>query len=66
VYDPAANGGNGEVRASLGQESATLALKPGQKAQGATLDRFGLFTSTAGGQMVKIYLDDLKYTAEKP
>ena len=41
----------------------TLSLKPGQKAEGASFDRFGLFTSTAGGQMVKIYLDDLTYTA---
>ncbi|HLQ44637.1 MAG TPA: hypothetical protein VK137_07915 [Planctomycetaceae bacterium] len=41
----------------------TLALKPGQRTQGANLDRFGLFTSTAGGQMVKIYFDDLTYTA---
>ncbi len=62
VYDPAANGGKGEMRVTLGKESVTLALKPGQKAEGANLDRFGLFTSTAGGQMVKIYLDDLKYT----
>ena len=63
IYDPAANGGHGEMRVTLGTESVTLALKPGQKAQGATLDRFGLFTSTAGGQMVKIFLDDLTYTA---
>ncbi|MFA6564232.1 MAG: hypothetical protein WCV00_20185 [Verrucomicrobiia bacterium] len=63
IYNPAANGGNGEMRVTLGRESVTLALKPGQKAQGASLDRFGLFTSTAGGQMVKIYLDDLEYTA---
>ncbi len=62
LYDPMANGGIGEMRATLGGETATLALKPGQKAEGATLDRFGLFTSTAGGQMVKIYLDDLQYT----
>ena len=66
VYDPAANGGHGELRVTLGQESVTLALKPGQKAQGASLDRFGLFTSTTGGQMVKIFLDDLQYTAGKP
>ena len=64
VYDPAANDGNGAIRVTLGKESVTLALKPGQKAQGARLDRFGLFTSTAGGQMVKIYLDDLTYTSE--
>ena len=62
VYDPAGNSGNGEMRVTLGAESVTLALKPGQKRQGATLDRFGLFTSQAGGQMVKIYLDDLQYS----
>ena len=66
IYDPAANGGNGEMRVTLGTQSVTLALKPGQKAQGASLDRFGLFTSQAGGQMVKIYLDDLNYTVGKP
>lgn len=65
IYDPAANGGNGGMRVTLGKESVTLALKPGQKTQGANLDRFGLFTSTAGGQMVKIYFDDLKYTASR-
>jgi hypothetical protein len=63
VYDPDANDGQGEVRVTLGKESVTLALKPGRKARGAKLDRFGLFTSTTGGQMVKIYLDDLTYTA---
>lgn len=66
IYDPAANSGNGEVRVTLGQESVTLALKPGHKTQGASLDRFGLFTSTSGGQMVRIYLDDLTYTTGKP
>ncbi len=62
VYDPAANDGNGEMRVTLGAETVTLALKPGQKNQGASLDRFGLFNSTTGGQMVKIHRDDLKYT----
>ncbi|MEQ1853468.1 MAG: hypothetical protein ABMA01_17965, partial [Chthoniobacteraceae bacterium] len=66
IYDPAANGGNGEIRATLGGESVTLPLKPGQKAQGASLDRFGIFTSTVGGQMVKIYLDDLQYSSSGP
>jgi hypothetical protein len=63
IYDPDASGGNGEMRVTLGSDTATLALKPGQKSQGAHLDRFGLFTSTEGGQMVKIFLDDLSYTA---
>ena len=65
IYDPGANGGNAEMRVTLGTKSVTLALKPGQKAQGASMDRFGLFTSTAGGQRVKIYLDDLQYSAGK-
>ena len=63
VYDPMANDGKGELRVTLGKESVTLALKDGVKAQGGRFDRFGLFTSTAGGQLVRIYLDDLKYTA---
>jgi hypothetical protein len=66
TYDPTAGGGNGALCASLGSESVTLALKPGQKAQGARLDRFGLLTATAGGQMVRIYVDDLTYTAFPP
>jgi hypothetical protein len=48
---------------TLGQESVTHVTKKGIKAEGARFDRFGLFTSTIGGQVVKIYLDDLKYTS---
>jgi hypothetical protein len=66
VYDPAANNGLGEMKVTLGSESATLELKRGQKEQGANLDRFGLFTTNIGGQMVKIYFDELRYTAGKP
>lgn len=44
---------------TLGTESVTLALMPGQKAKDPIFDRFGLFTSTAGGQMVKIYVDEI-------
>ncbi|GEP42879.1 hypothetical protein BGE01nite_21700 [Brevifollis gellanilyticus] len=65
VYDPAANHGMGEIHVTLGSATATLQLKPGQKQQGATLDRFGLFTSQAGGQMVKIFLDDVSYTTAR-
>lgn len=63
LYDPAANEGSGEIKLTLGGESVVLPLKPGRKADGATFDRFGLFTSQAGGQLVRIYLDDLTYTA---
>jgi hypothetical protein len=37
-------------------------LKKGLKAEGASFDRFGLFTPAIGGQIVRIYLDDLTYT----
>jgi hypothetical protein len=65
VYDPAGNGGKGTVTATLGTESVTLPLKGGDKAKGAVLDRFGLFTGHRGGSFVRIYFDDLKYTAAR-
>jgi len=63
VYDPDASDGQGALHAALGNESVTLPLKPGDKAQGATLDRFGLFTTHIGGSFVRIYFDDLTYTS---
>jgi hypothetical protein len=66
VYDPAANSGRGAIRIGLGEESVTLVLKQGHKAEGSQFDRFGLLSTYPGGQIVKIYLDDLKYTATRP
>ena len=66
VYDPAGGGGNGTITTTLGNESVTLPLKDGDKAKGAALDRFGLFTGHRGGSFVRIYFDDLKYTATRP
>jgi hypothetical protein len=63
TYDPGAGGGQGAIKVTLGQEAVTLALREGIKAQGARFDRFGVFTSNIGGQIVKIYFDDLKYSA---
>jgi len=65
VYDPAANNKLGEITVTLGQDAVTLPLKANQKADGATLDHFGLFTVAQGGQMIKLYLDDLTYTVAK-
>jgi hypothetical protein len=65
VYDPAAEGGNGAITVTLDKESVTLPLKKGLRAQGAKFDRFGLFTSNIGGQIVRLYVDDLKYTAAR-
>ena len=65
VYDPAGGGGKGTITATLGGESVTLTLKDGDKAKGAVLDRFGLFTTHRGGSFVRAYFDDLKYTAAR-
>ncbi len=65
VYDPAASDGNGAVTVTLGNQSETLALKAGLKAQGGSFDRFGLFTPAIGGQSVRIYFDDLSYTSAR-
>lgn len=37
-------------------------LRPGDKARGATFDRFGLFNHQTGGNYVYVYLDDITYT----
>src|SRR5262249_59853759 len=66
VYDPTASGGQGEIQVTLGKETVTLALKERLKAEGARFDRFGLFNSNIGGQLVRVFLDDLKYTAARP
>lgn len=68
VYDPAARGGQGAITAALGGESVTLDLKPDQKqkARNARFDRFGLFSVYPGGQIVRMYVDDLQYTASRP
>lgn len=65
VYDPTVEGGNGAVTVTLGSESVTLTLRNGIQAQGARFDRFGLFTPAVGGQAVRFYLDDLKYTSAR-
>lgn len=67
TYDPTAADGKGAITATLGNESVTHILKPGQKAKAkdARLDRFGMFSIGPGGQIVKLYLDDLRYSATK-
>jgi hypothetical protein len=63
LYDPSGNDGNGAIRVTLDKESVVLSLRKGVKAQGARFDRFGLFNPAIGGQLVRIYFDDLRYTA---
>jgi hypothetical protein len=66
VFDPAANGGHGQMRATLGGESVAFDLRPGQKPDDVAFDRFGLVAVGTGGGQVKIYLDDLTYSAAQP
>ncbi len=64
TYDPAAAGGLGAVRVTLGGEAFTFDLKKGDKAQGGEFDRFGFFSihNDGGHAPVKIWFDDLKYS----
>jgi hypothetical protein len=62
-YDPKANGGNGVLRLTLDKEMTRFNVPAKHRAEGATLDRFGVFTVRAGGSHVKVYFDDLEYTA---
>lgn len=63
VYDPQANNGNGSIEVTLGDETVSMDLKPGRRKEGALFDRFGIVSLPPGGGLVKIYFDDLKYTA---
>lgn len=62
-YDPAGAGGDGVIRVMLGEDSVVLPLKKGAKSAGAHFDHFGLLSANPGGQMVKIFFDDLRYTS---
>lgn len=62
-YDPAANGGSGSIALTLGEERTTLDLDPGARAEGAEMDRFGIFNmQDNNGKDCLVYLDDLVYT----
>jgi hypothetical protein len=66
VYDPRAEGGHGAVTVTLDRQSATLPLPAGARAQGAVMDRFGVFNmQDNNGKHCEVYLDDLAYTTRK-
>lgn len=65
VYDPAGNDGNGEMRVTLDDETVSLDIAARHRREGAAMDRFGMVSMSPGGSMVKIYFDDLSYTAGK-
>ena len=61
-YDPAGAGGNGRITVTYDGKEQALDLRLGDKARGATFDRFGLFNHQSGGNYVYLYVDDLRYT----
>jgi hypothetical protein len=61
-YEPAASGGRGRITVTLDDEMRRLDLKAGERAESATLNRFGVFNLQAGGLHVEAYLDDLRYS----
>lgn len=61
-YDPAAAGGRGQITVTFDETTHHLDLKRGERAEGATLDRFGLFNLQVGGHHVEAYLDDVVYS----
>ncbi|MCA9448611.1 MAG: hypothetical protein KC931_15920 [Candidatus Omnitrophica bacterium] len=65
-YDPAGNGGNGQINVTLDDENKQLQLSPGHKDIGAEFDRFGLFTLEFSGAQTSVFFDDIEYTVEGP
>ncbi len=64
-YDPKANGGTGQVKVTLDEQTSLLDLSPQQRKTGAAFNRFGLANVRSGGHSVEFYLDDLTYTARR-
>lgn len=62
-YDPQGAGGNGRITLALAGERMVVDLKPGERADNALLDHFGLWNLQAGGHYVLVYVDDLRYTS---
>ena len=65
-YNPAGNSGKGAIRMTIDGASAELLLPESHKAEGAKFDRFGLTSVRVGGNHLRIYVDDLQYTATAP
>lgn len=61
-YDPQGAGGKGAIAVTLDGRAVTLELAAGDKARGATFDRFGIVTSWIDGNSQDVYWDDVSYT----
>jgi len=64
-YDPAGAEGPGKLTIILGDQKTALPLSHEQRADGAYLNRFGLFnTQSNNGKFCEVYLDDIEFTVE--
>jgi hypothetical protein len=64
VYDPQAEQGLGALTVRLGDQTTALPLKPGEKEQGAAMNRFGIFNmQDNNGKYCEVYIDDIEYTS---
>lgn len=62
-YRPTAAGGAGQIEITFDGQTDTMDLAPGDRARGASFDRFGTFNLQSGGHGVELYLDDLSYSS---
>jgi len=65
-YNPGAAGGRGSMFVTLDGITKRFDLPEGDRAVGATFDRFGIFSLSPDGHSVTVYFDDLVYTNSAP
>jgi hypothetical protein len=64
AYDPAANGGDGEIVFTLDGKEHRAPVLPGHREDGAVFDRFGIFNQQVSGDGMEVYFDDLVIDGE--
>ena len=64
TYTPDANDENGQITVTFNNETISLNLKLGARADGVVFDRFGMLSFQWGGHFVDIYFDDISYTVQ--
>lgn len=62
-YRPAQGGRLGRIVLTLDGETKEIEVPADRAREGATFDRFGIFTMKPDGGFVEFYLDDVEYTA---
>jgi hypothetical protein len=64
-YDPAGAGGHGRITVTIDGRSIGMDLPEGDKAKGATFDRFGIVTPWIDGNGQVVFFDDVTYTVRQ-